>query len=263
MISNLIVPLDGSPLAERSVPIADAISIAAKLPVLLYTASLQLEATASEAYLADQAHRMHSEGVTTEVGLDRFAPAAMVELLEGRGGSLLVMSSHGRTGLGLALLGSVTEEVLRLSQTPVLLVGPHWNETPPKDGSSVLMCVDGVSDVAALTAATVDLAKLLHLHVWVVQVIASHGEPIADVQESAAVHRVAEAIGAAGVAVDWEVLHDKHAAHALMAFADAKDCSVVALATHGRDGIKRVALGSVAMHIVRRSPHAALVVACN
>ena len=92
-------------------------------------------------------------------------------------GALVCIASHGRGGLGTALLGSITEEVLRKSPRPVLVVGPKFEARPWRQDGQIVASVDGspfseqAIPVAAEWSATFDLP------LWLVQVAAPHVGP--------------------------------------------------------------------------------------
>ena len=138
-LGKILVPLDGSTLAEAAIakavelakisPTASLLLLrAAEAPVF---ASDQIEAQVetvrgAEEYLESVAARVKEAGfdnVTTSVWYGPAAPA-IVEAAEISKVDLIVMSTHGRSGLGRLLLGSVAESVLRGSRTPILLLRP-------------------------------------------------------------------------------------------------------------------------------------------
>lgn len=138
-ISTILVPLDGSALAETA--LTPAVELArlhgAKL-VLLRAAEahtlpladpVQAQVAAvreAEDYLAVVRGRLAAGGlVDVETSAWYGAPAeAIVEAARFRAVDLIVMSSHGRTGLGRLVLGSVAETVLRGTRVPILLIRP-------------------------------------------------------------------------------------------------------------------------------------------
>jgi len=169
------------------------------------------------------------------------------------------MSSHGRDGLGRAMLGSVAEEVLRGSTRPVLIVGPslergtwqfaHWFA----DGN-LLAAIDGSEASEVVVPAAAEWASLLGLRAWVVQVVptspgadATNAEPPI---EAAAVRHAAEAMPDDA---QWEVLVGSDVAASLLDYAARLPATLMVIGTHGRTGLARVALGSVAMRVVRQS----------
>ncbi len=253
MIGKLIVPLDGSPMAERAVGLADGLAEAADLPVVLFASRWDLDTQHAEGYLAAQAGGMRHRDVRCRVMLDETAPVAIARELEMIPDSMAVMSSHGRSGVGQAVLGSVTEEVLRASGTPVMVIGPHWAGGNVDKGSSLVMAVDGEVSAESLLPPVVELARALHLHVWIVEVRAASRANVSLAQESTVVHRVAKRLQDADVSADWEVLHGDEPAAEILDFADRHNVSVLALTTRVRQGVKRVALGSVAMRVVRNA----------
>jgi len=144
MYRRIVVPLDGSKLAEESLPQAEELARLTGAPIHLiwvvdYTRlerygpyALALEYSAAEPMLAEEIAiaRSYLQGVeerlaTTGVSVDS-------EVLQGRvareivaaskPGDVIVMASHGRGGLSRWLLGSVAEDVLRHTAVPVLLV---------------------------------------------------------------------------------------------------------------------------------------------
>ena len=138
-ISKILVPLDGSPLAEAAVP--KAIELAKELPgvsiVLLRAAEAsalgvdpieaQVDAVReAETYLDGMARQLRAEGVKKVETSVWYGPPtpSIVEAADIGRADLIVMSTHGRSGLGRLLLGSVAESVLRATHVPILLLHP-------------------------------------------------------------------------------------------------------------------------------------------
>jgi nucleotide-binding universal stress UspA family protein len=137
----VLVPLDGSRLAERALDTATGFAREGAKVVLLRAAEAHTAPFAdpsaaqvtvieeAEAYLAAVAARLRSAGATdVETTVWYGAPAESIAEAAGlRKADLIVMSTHGRSGLGRLMLGSVAETVLRSTSTPILLLRP---ETP-------------------------------------------------------------------------------------------------------------------------------------
>ena len=137
---KILIPLDGSEMAEAAV--AEARQLArpgASTLVLVRAASalnlpgtdlvdMQLSAVReAEAYLAALKDRLEADGmkrVETHVWYGP-AAAAIVEAARLHGVDLIVMSTHGRSGIGRLVFGSVAESVLRGTAVPILLVRPQ------------------------------------------------------------------------------------------------------------------------------------------
>ena len=137
-VDKALVPLDGSPLAEMALPTAiellrdspDATLVlvravkARTLPGVDPTQAQLAVIGEAEAYLERVAARLRDQGrsrITTSVWYSG-AAEAIVDAAVLRAVDLIVMSTHGRSGLRRMVLGSVAESVLRRTPTPILLV---------------------------------------------------------------------------------------------------------------------------------------------
>ena len=135
-LATILVPLDGSSLAAAALPTAVDLAKASGARLLLLRAA---EAPASprtdpseaqvevvreaETYLDMVKRGLEREDMNVETSVWYGPPvSSIVEAAATRGVSLIVMSTHGRTGLGRLVLGSVAESVLRGTRTPILLV---------------------------------------------------------------------------------------------------------------------------------------------
>lgn len=142
---KILVPLDGSPLAESA--LADAVDIAVRhgatlvllraayataLPAVDPVDSQVTVVREAETYLADVAARARAAGVTDVETSVWYAAAtdAIIEAARMRDVDLIVMSTHGRTGLNRLMLGSVAESVLRATSTPILMLRAHGAPAP-------------------------------------------------------------------------------------------------------------------------------------
>ena len=134
---RILVPLDGSPLAEGA--IAEAVEIARRheatlvllravyattLPAADPTESQVAVVREAEAYLAAMAERVYAAGVAKVETSVWYATAtdAITEAARVKKVDLIVMTTHGRTGLNRLMAGSIAESVLRATTTPVLLL---------------------------------------------------------------------------------------------------------------------------------------------
>lgn len=139
-IRSVLVPLDGSELAEGALPLATALAQAmhptirlfravppfsatyANIPYYEYMARAEAEArlTASS-YLSDVTKRFALEESSSSVEMGD--PARLViQQAAKEPGTLIAMTTHGRSGLGRWLLGSVADTVVRSGAGPVLLI---------------------------------------------------------------------------------------------------------------------------------------------
>lgn len=137
-LETVLVPLDGSPLAENALPAAvDLVkdrpgvtlvlvraAEASTLPGIDPTDAQVAVVHDAETYLDAVSARLAEQGVKqvrTSVWYGPPAPA-ILEAAEVGKADLIVMSTHGRSGLGRLILGSVAESVVRGTRTPIMLV---------------------------------------------------------------------------------------------------------------------------------------------
>jgi nucleotide-binding universal stress UspA family protein len=127
-VSRVLVPLDGSKLAERILqPATDLAKIAGAEVTLLtaLTAAPDLQANA-DAYLRQQADRVRAQSVSVRYQVVPQGGAADVILKEAKGqaGTVIALTTHARGGLSKLVWGSVTDNVIRHTQSPVLVFRP-------------------------------------------------------------------------------------------------------------------------------------------
>ena len=96
-------------------------------------------------------------------------------------GAVVCMASHGRGGLGAALLGSITEEVLRKSPRPVLVVGPKFEAQPWRPDGRIVASVDGSAFSEQAVPVAEEWSATLGSQLWLVQVAAPFSGPMPDV----------------------------------------------------------------------------------
>ncbi len=145
---TILIPLDGSKMAEAAIAEARQLSDPDSTLVLVRAANaLALPGTdmmdaqvyavqEAEAYLDELKTRLEEEGMR---GVDVHvwygpAAAAIVDAARLYAADLIVMSTHGRSGLGRVVFGSVAESVLRGTRVPILLVRPSSAPIAPVAG---------------------------------------------------------------------------------------------------------------------------------
>jgi len=136
-LNKILVPLDGSTLAEDALPAAcdfadrdgATISLLRAAEAMTRpggdTVDAQVMAVReAEEYLASVVRRLEDKGVRRVETHVWYGPpaAAIVEAATVQKADLIVMSTHGRSGLGRLVLGSVAESVLRGTTVPILIV---------------------------------------------------------------------------------------------------------------------------------------------
>lgn len=182
--------------------------------------------------------------------------------------ALLALPTHGRSGLGRALLGSVAEDVVRHARVPTLLLTDKMIQRPAAgNGRFVLAACEPDGDGAALRPAA-ELARRLRLPLLLMTVLPAQepppyggGAPVAPVKTSSqdrvrdalrGLRQVGAALGS-DLHVEVYACIDDDAAKAIVERADEGDTALVVLGTHARTGLARAFRGSVAETVARRT----------
>jgi nucleotide-binding universal stress UspA family protein len=273
VFKTLIVPLDGSELAAKSVPYAGAVARATSGQVILLRALDAYRAQAepdAAAQLEEQAAALRDGGVpaqavTTGVAGDDIG-RTIVDEATARGCDLMVLSTHGRTGIGRFIYGSVADRVLRLAKTPVMVI-PSGAEQPwPTDRAPHLLVPLDFSELAGeALGPAVELAKSLGARMTLLHVVPppsyAYAEGYAYVidlpeqqleEGSRMLDEQAERLRADGLDVQTEALIGYPSAQVAESAAE-KGADLIVMATHGRGGLARLVLGSVATGTVQRA----------
>jgi nucleotide-binding universal stress UspA family protein len=295
MFRTILVPLDGSPLAEGALPWALSIARRAGATIDLvrghalyalrepaaawapYDPHSEAEARRLEQlYLAGTARWVSTVTpvpVTTSLvgGLPGVAAEGILQRVGTGKPNLIVLTTHGRGTVGRFFLGSVADELVRQSGVPVLVL--HAAEQPAKllpepVVQTVLVTLDGSALAEQVLAPAADLARLLDTRCLLLRVIeppaewtaapsVPAGAREADAQQY--LDRLAGPLREQGLRVQTRVRVSRHAAEVILEEARACGDVLLALATHGRGGLRRVLLGSVADALVRGTTSPVLV----
>lgn len=293
MFRNLLVPLDGSPMAEAALPAA--VYLAPKLPATITLLHiLEREAppevhghphlrTPEEAQRyfdgliqtrLPKALRVESHVHTSEV---RHVPPSIEGHAADLPDCLVIMCTHGRSGLGSLMLGTLAQRVVAEGTTPVLLVPP---DGPPEFRlRRLLVPLDGeeVHERALPVARELARACAADLHLVLVvptrRTLAGAGEPAARLlpRTTDAMLRIAQEEGreylgrqvacwqAGGLAVTSEIRQGDPSATIIDA-ARRSEADLIALATHRKAGLDAFWSGSVAPRVASYAKRSVLLV---
>jgi nucleotide-binding universal stress UspA family protein len=251
---------------------------------LFYDGSLDAEVKRHDrVYLDWLVQRLGSLQVSAKpVLLDGQVVEALRAHITSSQADLVVMTTHGRGPFGRFWLGSVADELVRRSPVPILLVRPH--EEAADLGREpvvphILVPLDGTPLAEQILTPAAELARMLGAECTLLRVVKPL-LPLAQRQVSGSLEPFAEALGArlgalhaklheaaedyleqvarrmrSGSLRVWtRVVHDEHPATAILHEAERLGSGIVALETHGRRGLTRVFLGSVADKVLRGSP---------
>jgi nucleotide-binding universal stress UspA family protein len=270
-LAHVIVPLDDSDLSRAALPHGAAVARRQGARLVLYSRAKEgYEHDAREKDLAGIAADLDGVDVDVRIGAAPSAAAGIEEVARGLDGSLVCMTSHGRGGLGTAMLGSVAEETLRRLAAPVLLVGPGCEpDRSPVEGE-VVACVDGSELSETILGPAAGWAEAFGQPFCLLQVIseewpaevAAAGVDPGDVRPDSYTAALAARLRGDGVQVDWEVALGRDPGQPsgrLVEVVRNRRAGLVALSTHGRTGLRRLIIGSVAMRVVHASPCPVLV----
>ncbi len=300
MFQHILVPLDGSQRAEQALPAAARLARAnAGTVTLLYVPSLRYEygpylaqslaftesmieadVEGAKLYLTRIARGEVLRGVKTETEIVAGIPAHVITLYaQTHAVDLIVLCSHGRTGFKRWAFGSVTQQLIRHSAIPILVLR-EGDTLSIEENRPVraLVALDGSSFAAQAIKPTVQLVTALSEHVpgeiMLTEVVPlpPHDVPVAPqdlvvrrraLQETSTyLGHMAEQVSVqhaikAGVTVSWSITVSEHVADAIVETAELggdidmdNGYDFIAVATHGRSGLNRLRLGSVTEHIL-------------
>lgn len=274
-IRTIVFPTDGSAWAESAFAQAAfyAANHNARLHVLTVAPGRAAEAPVTNAGSAAFRERLR-EASADAVGLDAVqvriaAPSpeeGILDYAERVDADLVVMGTKGRDGLDHLVLGSVAEAVVRRAPCPVLTVGPAAEASPTR-ARRILVPTDFSAGSYVALAHALRLARLHGAEVALVHVVEAHAETGLGIEVIGwgenAPHRVDEAraalrelvddLGAPEVPVEHYALIGLPAPGVLGA-AERLGADLVVMGTHGRTGVRRFLMGSVAEKVVQFAP---------
>jgi nucleotide-binding universal stress UspA family protein len=260
MYDRVLVPLDGSAFAEEIIPFALAFAQAMHIGTTLLRVTAEARETASaEEYIRELAQRIGAEGKTITAEED--TATTILQELRSQARTLVTMTTHGRTGLLEAVLGSVAQRVVKEAAGPILVYRPRGApssiSTVPAPISVVLVPLDGSVFSEWIVPHAAEMALALKTEMVMVQVLTDVHPPAlasqGDVMEESYIRsRARHATQKWGIQVNWDTLHGDTAS-AICEYVKSRQNVVVAMSSHGRRGLSRAILGSVAGECVRRA----------
>ena len=286
MFRKILVPLDGSALSERAITIAAAVArnsaatihllqavIAPVYPLPIYMrgdqAVYEHRAIAAAAnYLRGIRQQLHDSGVKDVTISTPAADATTAISAAAHDCDLIVMSTHGRTGLRRTILGSVADAVVRGSHLPVLLVTDHQQIPQTLDQAinfnRILVPLDGSALAAQALPLAASLAQIAHMDMLLLYVMPEGVEAsaiTATPHPQAPYHTLMPhdlnrtALSRLPSTVNYDIIEASGApGQAIVSAARKQNCGLIVMSTHGRSGLSRMQLGSVAEDVLKDSP---------
>jgi nucleotide-binding universal stress UspA family protein len=257
MHNEVIACLDGSTRSETILPLARAIA----KPMHAALTLLRVAADADELAAEEESLREHERvfGARVKPVIAPDPAAAILDELRRNPAALAALTSHGRTALMEAALGSVALEVVRGARRPVLVYRPPLPSADvPRRIETIVMGLDGSPFSENMIPVTVAFAGSIGAQIILLQAldigsVNPTGLPLTDISESGYLQSAAADIKKKyGVRTSWDTVHGK-AADAICRFVHGMPNTMLALTSHARSGLERAFLGSVAASCVRRS----------
>ena len=288
MYERILVPLDGSDLAEQVLPyvrlVAGALGSRIELLRVLVPVPREMDESARRRYreraaddLSGARTAIEAAGLTATASIqERRSAEAIVAEAEKESGALIAMTTHGRSGLSRWMVGSVTGKVLHATRNPLLVVRAQEGHAPPEVRlKTMIVPLDGSSLATEILSYLVPLIKALGLGVVLTRAVRpptslAQGDPlemteldVGDWPDARAAEYLQEIVGwfadQSVEVVATRVLHER-AAPAIVRLARETPDSLVAMSTHGRSGVGRSVLGSVTDRVVQQSGDPVLVI---
>jgi nucleotide-binding universal stress UspA family protein len=259
MIKKVYVPLDGSEIAAAAIQPGALLASRAGAPLVLLAARWPGESESTMRSYLD-AHVAFLDGPVDAWVISDKEPVDAISGVSAEPGAIVCMATRGRGSFRAALLGSVAEGVVRSATGTLALVGPSFDPTwKLADHPSILVGTDGRDASRAAAFAACEVAEALDASVELVHVFepmdqGRTGVPTRTERGISRLATLAEELEARGVEVTARPLDGFDPASLLQRRARERDSSLLALGSHGRSGVSRVALGSVAFKVVRHAP---------
>jgi nucleotide-binding universal stress UspA family protein len=192
-------------------------------------------------------------------------PERLVAYAEDQNIDLVVMGTHGRRGVRRMLLGSVTEEVVRRAPCPVFTVQADADEVPSEAVRRILVPVDFSEASESAVQHATEVAQTYGAEVHLLHVVeevvypSAYGVEPALFSSDEVVARVEKTLGEmAREDMGYENVQASatigYAPMTILDYVQENEIDLVVIATHGRAGLDRMLLGSVAERVIRQSP---------
>ncbi len=288
---KILVPIDGSENSEHALESVTGLAekLSAEIVLLAVTGSHadfdigdgsapRDDAGSANRYLDHKAEPLRARGLSVSTEVEAGIPADVIMSAARRSGAdLIAMSTHRESVIARGILGSVTDSVLRASPVPVLAINPEstaahvsegWVPSTviiPLDGSKLAEeCVPTALDIAEACGAEAVFIRAVHLPSYA---ISGPGAEYYGVDYGVSAKRdgaqkyleqFVEMAKSKGLSASSHAALGNAAARIIEETTNVPDAMIV-ISSHGRSGVRRMILGSVADKIVRSSHHPVLV----
>ena len=277
MYERILVPLDGSELAEMALPYVEEVAKRLNSEVLLLTANALGEDLERllRPYLEKRAEVLQSLGIeASPLVVHGNAADEILDCAEKSDIDLIIISTHGRTGLVAWAMGSIANKIVQRSRIPTLLIRPGEPETiaAGKELRKILVPLDGSHFAESIIPCVESLAGGMGSEVILLRVVETVRPPYFTIYnevpgwEKYEQQFMAKAEEEAKRYLNEQegVLKDRNLkvtsaslsgrpAQTILEYAEDNSVDLIALATHGFSGITKWVYGSVASKIIESS----------
>jgi nucleotide-binding universal stress UspA family protein len=297
MFNRIVVPLDGSETAEVALPYARALARGLKVSVELLcvidlaevvrTQSIVEDISPNSVAQTDDRKRAGYLSVVSRTFADvpveynienGDAASVIIQSAAAHDGSLICMASHGRSGVSRCFLGRVAEKVLHGVRAPILIIRATEGAliTGEKRLAGVIATLDGSAVAEQVLPLVAALARDLDLDVNLFRAYEipygtdaagrSSGinleTPNAQIRRRSCAYleQQCDALRKAGLQKLSYTASEGYCAYEIVRHARNYPNKLIAMCTHGRSGVKRWMLGSVAETVARHSGAPMLIV---
>jgi nucleotide-binding universal stress UspA family protein len=284
MEKHYLVPLDGSEISEDAIPWAqllaqkfqskvellrccEPLASVYMVPEFAAPSHTYFDQTAIDEQIDEYLDSLTArlpEGLAIKTRCEGDAGTAILDQAEADNIEAIVIASHGRGGIGRWLLGSVTTKVVRGGRKPVLVISASTEEITEPKIRKVLLPLDGSPTSEAAIPKAVELAAAFEAELVLYRGV-SH-TPIGNPTLDAAVK-----FELANAQDYLEEIKDKHpelnstvavdiASPSQGILSQAEHCDLVVMSSHGRSGVQRWLLGSVAEKVIQSATTPVMIV---
>jgi nucleotide-binding universal stress UspA family protein len=262
---KILVPLDGSELAEKALPYARSIAKLKKSQIILFAVSLTIFVDRRDrlfsSYLDVNAKELNAEGLktTTATGYGDVAEE-IIKYANNNQIDLIIMATHGYSRARRLMFGSVTQKVLYGTRIPVLLIKSKSPEVSV-EFNRILVPVDGSPFSESTLPYVEDLARRTNKEILLLHIC----EPPVSEMEHLAANYLSEKVAALKkkrIKAKFKVVRAQtgEVVKTIMKAAKEESADLVAIATQGRAGISRWVYGSVANRVVEELSYPILLI---
>ncbi len=275
MSKKYLVPLDGSELAEHALPWAELLATKRQtqiellrcyeplasvymLPEFAAPAPVYYDQSAFHKNIDEYLNKVMSDlpsGLATKTRCEGDPGMAILDRADSGEIEAIIMASHGRGGLGRWLLGSIATKVVRGSKIPVLVVNATTEVPSRPQVNRILVPLDGSDLAEAAVPQALKIAEVFDADVLLFQGI-SHtpiGHPQLDTAVALEVENAKEYLETVKARFPEARISTsaRVGGPTLGIVEEAEKCDLVVMSSHGRSGVRRWLLGSIAENVLQ------------